>query len=71
MPTDTQTVTAADLTDLLAGWWCELNRWGWPKELGEPEPHGPGHDDCPRRDAMMDLIKTAIGMKACLHKWTK
>lgn len=68
-------LTTADVAALLvcddatlAAWWCELNEWGWPKDLPDPEQprFGAGlpHD---RRWAAMNWILDRIGLRACLR----
>jgi hypothetical protein len=51
----------------LAQWWCALNRWQWPSELGEPEQ--PYVDGNPRRNLIMREIRNIIGHKECLREW--
>ena len=53
----------------LAQWWCELNTWGWPAELGEPEPENAPAPS--RRTVIMTIIGRIIGHKECLREWNK
>ncbi len=52
----------------LAKWWCELNRWEWPTELGEPEPQGTQN---PKRSKIMNDIVDRVGIKECLREWNR
>lgn len=52
----------------LAKWWCQLNRWGWPSKLPDPEPRDTAS---PRRSELMAWIMGHIGKKACLAEWSK
>ena len=64
----TQLLGATD-SKTLAKWWCLLNRWDWPKELGEAEPR-----DAPqpkKRTELMNEISRIIGHKECLREWNK
>ncbi len=60
-------VMSAD-ESILAKWWCELNSWGWPAELGEPEPVGGAN---PLRSEIMANIVGRIGIKECLREWNR
>lgn len=53
----------------LAEMWCQLNRWGWPKDL--PDPELKSLEGNPRRSAIMREIASTIGMRACLREWNK
>ncbi len=55
----------------LAGWWCKLNRWKWPRGLPRPEARSLDVGGNPRRDAIMRNIVSAIGRKACLDEWNR
>lgn len=54
--------------ETLVRWWCELNRWSWPKDLGPSEDRNvPG---TPRRDKWMNRIIAELGYRH-LHKIRK
>lgn len=53
----------------LAEWWCELNRWGWPDALGEPESDE--YKPRSRRGQIMREIANRITHKECLREWNK
>lgn len=52
----------------LVNWWCELNRWNWPKELPDEESRDAPHPR--RRSAIMSWIESRVGMQKCLDKWS-
>ena len=55
----------------LARFWCRLNSFDWPKQLGD-KPAGYGdHDDDKSGIAIMNEIQTIIGIKECLREWNK
>jgi hypothetical protein len=54
--------------DVLAEWWCELNRWNWPKGLNTPE-EPKEYVRGGRRGLLMDMICKKIGRKMILRKW--
>lgn len=51
----------------LASWWCDLNRWGWPKEL--PNPEEPLYNFDSRRHLFICWIMEKITLKECLRYW--
>lgn len=60
----------------LANWWAELNAWGWPQELGEPEPNNRDQrfkmtDRNPRRIEIMRWIESEIGTGPGQEAWRK
>lgn len=56
----------------LAEMWCELNRWGWPKEMPRPEERrSPDEGGNPRRSEMMGEILNKIGIRECLREWNR
>lgn len=46
--------------DTLVKWWHELNRFGWPKELGIPYE--------PERDSLMNQLAAELGERWILRK---
>ena len=56
-------------TEILAKWWCTLNRYELPEDLPDPEPAEsvPGG----RRGKIMSFIMAKIGKKECLREWNK
>ena len=59
-PSASKAMLSAD-NDLLAYWWCELNSWRWPSDLGPVNEM--------RRTAIMQDIVRRIGIRRCLEKW--
>lgn len=55
----------------LAEMWCELNRWGWPKEISNPELKSLEEHGNPRRATLMNDIRHKIGIEACLREWNR
>lgn len=53
----------------LAEWWCELNRWGWPDGL--PDPERPDFDERGRRGLIMDWITAKVGDRLISRVWNK
>lgn len=55
--------------ETLAKWHCELNRWGWPEDLPDPEPavYTPGS----RRSAIMRWINDAVGFRVINREWNR
>lgn len=53
----------------LAQWWCELNRWGWPAELGGPEIQESKSRMI--RSAIMEAIEAKITHKRCIEEWNR
>lgn len=51
----------------LAEWYCELNRWGWPPEIPDPEERRRGGND--RRRAIMRAIHFQVGEKLISRVW--
>jgi hypothetical protein len=67
-----QKAIATASPDLLAQWWCLLNKGGWPTNgLGEPEPMANEHQKIQRRIQIMDAICDRIGIKECLREWNR
>ncbi len=62
---DSQTIST------LAAWHCELNSWGWPKQILDPEPKDISITAIRygRRTAMMHYIADKIGTKEVLRCW--
>lgn len=52
---------------------CEINSWGWPKELEQFIPEGYGVDGESWREGteIMYFIEDIIGHKAFLKEWNK
>lgn len=50
----------------LARWLFELNAWGWPKEIPDPEPRQRRIGGHPRREAVMNLIEEELGWRYAL-----
>lgn len=55
----------------LAEFWCSLNSFEWPPELGD-KPAGYGdRDDDKSGIKIMGLIERELGIKECLREWNK
>jgi len=50
----------------LANWHYQLNSWGWPPDIQNPEPRI--KDLRGRRGEIMDWIESRIGHKQCLRE---
>jgi hypothetical protein len=56
--------------EVLAEWWCLLNRWQWPVELPEPEPAHP-YPRGGKRSQIMDWIHDKVGDWLVSRTWNK
>jgi hypothetical protein len=51
----------------LAKWYCQLNKWEWPSELGKPESRNVNGN--PRRTDLMNAIQFIVGEKTISQAW--
>ena len=55
-----------------AKWWCQLNRWEWPKDFPIVRPSsGDLHPHKQMINEFMDYIVTSIGKDIVLKEWNK
>ena len=56
--------------EVLAEWWCLLNRWEWPGKIPNPEPFQPWRAKG-RRRKLMDMIDDVVGGRLISRTWNK
>jgi hypothetical protein len=56
----------------LALWYCELNSWRWPAELGNAEPVPTKKEDrSPRREEIMRWIEYRVSARYLNRVWNR
>ncbi len=53
----------------LAFWWCELNVYGWPTALPDPEPEARPYTPHTRRRQIMNWITRQVGERLVSRTW--